>query len=209
MPPPSTPGSGDLQFERAEFTHGGEGPLCAACQRPAHEYFQFQGHIYCAPCRQRIESSLDRLERSASFGRAALYGVGAAIAGAALYYAVLAATGYEIGLVAVVVGLLVGKAVRKGSDSLGGWRYQALAMSLTYLSIVSSYVPGILKSHEALDMVSALALAIVAPLLGGFHDILGIVVIAIGLWEAWKFNRRVPVQFTGPFFAHAAVPDRP
>lgn len=199
------PDSGDLQFERAEFTHGGEGPLCAACHRPAHEYFQFQGHIYCGQCRQRIENSLDRLERSASFGRAALYGAGAAAAGAALYYAVSAATGYEIGLVAVVVGLFVGKAVRKGSDSLGGWRYQALAMSLTYLSIVSSYVPGILKTHEAIDMVSALALAIVSPLLAGFHNILGIVVIAIGLWEAWRFNRRVPVQFTGPFFANVAA----
>lgn len=200
------PGPGDLQFERAEFTQGGEGPLCAGCNRPAHEYFQFQGHIYCAPCRQRIEHSLDRLERSANFGRAALYGAGAAIAGAALYYAVLAVTGYEIGLVAVVVGLIVGKAVRKGSDSLGGWRYQALAMSLTYLSIVSSYVPGILRSHREIDIVSALALAIVSPLLAGFHNILGIVVIAIGLWEAWRFNRRVPMQFTGPFFANLPAP---
>jgi len=42
-----------------------------------------------------------------------------------------------------VVGLLVGKAVRKGSNGRGGWRYQALAMTLTYCAIVATYAPPV------------------------------------------------------------------
>ena len=40
---------------------------------------------------------------------------GAAILGAILYFAVTAITGYEIGLVAIAVGWLVGRAIQKGT----------------------------------------------------------------------------------------------
>src|SRR6185503_14842588 len=55
-------------------------------------------------------------------------------------------TGYEIGLVAIVVGFMVGGAVRKGCDGRGGWFYQAMAMFLTYSSIVVTYIPPILEA---------------------------------------------------------------
>ena len=35
---------------------------------------------------------------------------------------------------------------------------------------------------------------------------LGAIILGIGLWEAWKFNRRVEVKFTGPFAVTAAQP---
>jgi len=60
-------------------------------------------------------------------------------AGAILYFAVAKITGYEIGLISIVVGLLVGKAVKMGAGGRGGWRYQALAIALCYLSISGSY----------------------------------------------------------------------
>jgi uncharacterized membrane protein YedE/YeeE len=49
-------------------------------------------------------------------------------------------------------------------------------------------------------------LALAAPVLGGFRNIFGIVILGIGLWEAWKFNRQVVVKFTGPFAVTAAQP---
>src|SRR5206468_726575 len=48
-------------------------------------------------------------------------------------------------LIAILVGFFVGKAVSWGSYRRGGWKYQTLAMVLTYLSIVASYVPVIVK----------------------------------------------------------------
>jgi hypothetical protein len=63
--------------------------------------------------------------------------------GAAAYWGVLRLTGYEIGLLAIGVGLLVGFAVRLGSQAWGGLGFQALAMLLTYLAIVATYGPTV------------------------------------------------------------------
>lgn len=46
-------------------------------------------------------------------------------------------------------------------------------------------------------------LAFAAPFLGGTENIMGIVIIGIALYEAWKVNRRT--MLTGPYHA-AAVP---
>jgi hypothetical protein len=43
-----------------------------------------------------------------------------------------------------------------------------------------------------------LAIAVVLPFLGGLENVIGLVIIAIGLYEAWKLNRRVPLVITGP-----------
>ena len=42
-----------------------------------------------------------------------------------------------------------------------------------------------------------LGLAFIAPFMGGASNIMGIIIIGIGLYEAWKINRRVPLS--GPF----------
>jgi len=47
--------------------------------------------------------------------RAGVFGLGAAIAGAAIYYAVMAIADLEIGIVAILIGYMVGYAVRKGA----------------------------------------------------------------------------------------------
>lgn len=231
--------SGGLQFERAEFPAGHSGPACSTCKRPADcEYHQLNGRVFCTSCRTKIEQSIEKLRQSGSLARAALFGLGAAIAGALIFYGVSAATGYQFGFIAVVVGLMVGKAVRKGSGSMGGRKYQALAMVLAYFSIASTYVPPLTKAFYAeaqkrqvaetqtfaqaapgtptprpkvhLSVVPFYAfmfvLALAAPILGGFSHILGTIILGIGLWEAWKFNRQVVVKFTGPFAVTAAQP---
>ena len=42
-----------------------------------------------------------------------------------------------------------------------------------------------------------LGLAFAAPFMGGASNIMGIIIIGIGLYEAWKTNRRMPLS--GPF----------
>ena len=71
--------------------------------------------------------------------------------GCGIWYAVRALTGYEVGLIAIIVGLLVGGAVRKGSKRRGGRLYQTLAVLLTYASIVSTYVPDIVGELKKLE----------------------------------------------------------
>jgi hypothetical protein len=89
-------------------------------------------------------SGLGRRIVGRSVRKAVVFGLAAAAAvGPVLRCPAL--TGYEFGLIAIVVGFLVGAAVEKGSNGRGGWQYQTLAMFLTYTSIVSSYVPLIIR----------------------------------------------------------------
>jgi hypothetical protein len=48
------------------------------------------------------------------------------------------------------------------------------------------------------------AFALVLPFLGGFQNLMGIVIIAIGLYEAWKVNRSTPFSVSGPFMVGEA-----
>lgn len=78
--------------------------------------------------------------------KAGLFGTIAAALSAAGWYGIVKLTGYELGIVAVVVGLVVVGAVRMGSEQRGGWLYQMLAVLLTYLAIATSYVPTLMES---------------------------------------------------------------
>jgi hypothetical protein len=134
------PGS-ELQFDRAQFD--APTPMaCVFCKRPlVGHYFELNGRLACERCRYQAEAAWNGGSGSMRFLKATLYGSGAAALGCALYYAVLAITGYELSLISIAVGWLVGVAVRKGASARGGWPYQLLAVLLTYTSIVGSYAP--------------------------------------------------------------------
>ena len=58
-------------------------------------------------------------------------------------------------------------------------------------------------------LLFVLAIAFAAPFLGGFENIMGIVIIGIALYEAWKINRKVPLEVTGPHRVGADPPPVP
>jgi hypothetical protein len=241
-PPP------DLQFDRAEFAAASEAAACGMCGAAIHDaYYQVNEQVACEKCRWRVETEREGGSAAGRFVKAALFGVVAGALGAGLYFGVRALTGYEFGLIAVVVGLMVGGAVRAGSAKRGGVPYQILAMFLTYASIVSTYVPWIMDGLRAADTgqaepapapaaavadakpgapppsgVAALpapilvaigfVLAFAAPFLMGIENIIGIVIIGIGLYEAWKINKKAALSISGPFRiadAKAAAPAAP
>ena len=214
-----------------------------ATGRPLHDV---NGQTVCEACRYAIESRHSAGSPAGRFLRASSAGFVAAIAGSILYYAILAVSGYEFGLIAIVVGFAVGAAVRWGSKGRGGWAYQSLAMLLTYLAIVSAYVPPLVqaisqRTPEAIIDNQAVAagatpsstsveetavaqpaaaqsetagderpgspvmailmlvgIVMALPFLAGVENIIGIVIIGIGLYEAWKLNRRQVLNITGP-----------
>ncbi len=128
------------------------GPTCAACNRPIVDtYFEVAGKTTCAACKDAIEAAFQGGSRFVRFARASIGGFFAAAAGAAIYWGIGKATDREFALVAILVGILVGGAVRWGSHRRGGWGYQALAMFLTYASISAAKVPivvGALLDHD-------------------------------------------------------------
>jgi len=264
----STGKNDDLNFEKVEFeapesvTQG----ACFACARPlGASYFDINGNPACEPCKTGIENSMQGGSGMARLVKAVLFGTLAGIVGALIYFAIVKITGYEVGLVSILVGFMVGKAVFVGSGQRGGAFYQFLAIALTYVAIVSTYVPFILEeigqydeSDQALeqgvssgesmvfDDVPGLAgaeavpapdpelvdlaiestanlavaevvveqvgllemfvgLALMAgvllalPFLAGMDNIIGLLIIGFGLYQAWSLNRKSVLSISGPF----------
>jgi hypothetical protein len=141
------PPANELQFERAEYTKPAPAATCSICGQPLLDvYYQVNGQTICQGCREQVQKALRGGSAFGRFALATLYGALAGLAGAAIYYGVREATNYEFGLISVVVGLMIGKAVKKGCNARGGWFYQGLAMFLTYTAIVLTYIPPVMKA---------------------------------------------------------------
>ena len=153
QPPASggAPAGPALQFETAQPIAAAAATVpgamaCANCRQGlTSEYFEVGGQVICPGCRNSIGAALASAGGKERLVLATVYGGGAALVGALIWWGVRAATGYEVGLIAVAVGLLVGFAVRAGSQGRGGRRFQVLAVILTYLGITLNYVPDIIK----------------------------------------------------------------
>ena len=152
----------DLQFTTAEPTtpltpdSDATALACAECQRPITVgYYTVGGRPRCASCKTSIERALagEGTSRAGRITKSLVYGFGAALVGAAIWFAVAAMFGLEIGIIAILTGWMVGRAVRKGSGERGGRRYQVVAALLTYLSVAMSY--GALGIRELVQERSA------------------------------------------------------
>jgi hypothetical protein len=266
QPPNDPAAAGELQFDRADFGEAAPaGPLqCKVCNQPiAGAYYEINGEVVCAACQAKAVALRTGGSAVGRVLRATAFGVLAGAVGAGIYYAILALTGYQIGLISILVGFMVGFAVSFGSHQRGGWFYQLLAVGLTYASIVSTYVPMIVGELRQMPMdeelaavsepaqlegeqaepigeplfaeepdpqqpaeavpagaqpepapegeaevaevpdvvlwIIAVPLAFAAPFLAGFENILGILIIGFGLWQAWQLNRKRPFEVSGPF----------
>ena len=161
-PSAATP-EGSLQFEHVERDGRASALTCAVCSQPlAGAYYEVNGNVTCQRCRNQVLAAWNRGPSGRRFVKALGLGFAAAALGAAIYFGIAALTGYEFGLVAVVVGVLVGGAVRKGSNGRGGWRYQLLAMFLTYSAVVvtdSSLIARELKKELGTQAASPAAVA--------------------------------------------------
>lgn len=223
-----------LQFDRAEGAGAG---ACSACHQPLTEsYFVANGQVVCTNCRNAVLVEWNRGSAAGRFGNALGLGLLAATACAVVWYLVLKWTDSQWGILAIVVGFVVGTAVRRGSNGRGGWRYQTLAILLTYTAIVSSYVPFIVEGlrqtspQEAqqataptdsvaaataasttspaappgpfavvVALIALVVLLYATPILTGIQSPIGLLIVGIALYEAWKFNRKAELNIAGPY----------
>jgi len=240
--PPSVPPGDSLQFDRADYAANAAALSCVLCKTPVTgEYYQANGQTVCPNCRPQLDTALTGGSKIGRAFRALFAGLGAGIVGFLIYWTIRAMTGRELALVAILVGWMVGKVVRWGSQGRGGLFYQLMAVVLTYISIASNYCPDILKgmreakskpvaeasastptdktpsdpaatpaktetdsSHVKLpfwfQVIIAFFISLAAPFLMGLNPI-GWIIIGVGLWEAWRLNKRIPIEITGPFTA--------
>ena len=118
----------------------------------------------------------------------------------------------NLGLVAVLVGFIVGRAVRKGSENRGGSFYQVLAVFLTYTAIALMDVvlwPGLAPESRSATGCPAtdvgqsrerrLSCFISLPVLFGIDRPISGLIYCFALLEAWRINARATLAFNGPF----------
>ena len=156
------PGEAPLDF--ATPSPESEAPVCAGCQsRLTNAYWAAGSQVLCESCKNQVERAAVHGTGNGGWARAVLYGIGGMLAGAAVWYVVMKVANLEIGLIAILLGWLVGKGVKAGSGNRGGLRYQLLAVILTYLGIVTAYTPlvveaAVVASRGSNDSLAALAL---------------------------------------------------
>jgi hypothetical protein len=201
-----------LQFDTAEPVHALPAAMaCAGCGRALESvYHTVNAKPVCSACRAQLENP-----PSGSLLRAALMGGAAGFAGWCVYFAILKLANYELAIIAILVGYLVGQGVHRGSAGRGGRRYQVMAVLITYVAITASYLPLLAAEisrkggSPVAAWMAAEVLALMYPFLSITQSPLGIVILGIGLWQAWKSNQRVQLAITGPHTVAAPAEAEP
>ncbi|WP_435006517.1 hypothetical protein P12x_004062 [Tundrisphaera lichenicola] len=209
---PSSPEADGLQFIQAEYDQAPPSVVgCAACKQTIiDQYFEINGTIVCEPCKQAIESKLRDGSGAVRFFRSLAFGTGAGMIGTLAYVASIRITHYDLSLISIFVGYLIGRAVRVGSDNRGGLIYQMTAIFLTYLAIGATYVSlGFLENNQAAnpifqaDIVSQailfVFLTIIVPVASARESVISVAIIGFALWQAWKMNVKLKLIVTGPY----------
>lgn len=145
-------GPAPIQFESAEYGQGPSAPggvTCAACKLPiVDQYFEAASQVLCGNCAAILKAGPQGGSRIWRTIEALIGGLMGGVLGAIPYFLILKFTGYEIGLIAIVVGVFVGLGVKRGARGRGGWFYQMMAIGITYLAVVSTYVPLLITGYE-------------------------------------------------------------
>lgn len=136
---------------------------CAECRGPIVDtYFEADKGVICAACQSRLTAGAAHANQG-HLWRAVVLGVTAAMGSAAVYFALLATIGREMTVLLLILGFVVGKAVRVGSGGRGGRRFQWLAVALTYLAVAATYVPFVMKGYSRQSMAVAETFAMPTP----------------------------------------------
>lgn len=185
-----------LQFDVARAAETVQGMSCTACMQTMRDvYYEIGGSVVCEHCRERMESRRRTSDPAALVLRAAGYGAVGALIGAAIHGAFRAITGFDVGLLALFVGFIVGRAVQLGTGGRGGTRYQLLAVGLTYLAVGASYLPLARQGGNERMVLAMLG----APVAMALASIVSAVILVLALIQAWHMNRGVGLVVTGPY----------
>lgn len=209
------PQGDDLNFDAAipaTAQHAGTGVRCANCGRQLTEqYHTANGKPVCATCRATLQELTSTVSEPAVLVKSLLFGLGAAIAGGFVYWAVLYFLELEIGFVAILSGWMIGKAMHAGAGNRGGRLLQVFALLLVYLSVSGAYLPFAISGAEGgIGLIGAIIALATLPLIiivGGMPGtILSMIIIGVGMRQAWQMTAAPTVLFEGPFRVSGAPP---
>jgi hypothetical protein len=199
------------QFGTAEYAGTPNADVCQFCKQPvSQQYYRVREQMACGTCAE-IARQQTPVDTHSAYGQALLFGVGAAVAGMAGYATLLIVLkGATIGYFSFGVGYLVGWAMMKGSNGLGGRKYQITAALLTYAAVSVAAVPfelALIYRHYGRLLFPPLGRLLLYGLASPFYDLqdplwgaIGLVILFVGIRIAWKITQGRPdMEVTGPF----------
>src|ERR1700733_5489208 len=129
------------QFGTAEYAGVSGAERCKSCsQSIGSQYYRVNGALTCAYYGEQAQLRTPK-DSHQTFVRGLLFGVGGAVLGLIIYAGFGIITGLMLGYISLAVGYIVGKAIMKGTNGIGGRRYQIAAALLTYAAVSLSAVP--------------------------------------------------------------------
>jgi len=150
--------------------------------------------------RARLEAGIARLRAEQNLAGGLVAGLAASLAGAVIWAVVTDATGYQIGWMAIGVGVLVGMAVRtfgKGLDSAFG----VLGAVLSLLGCVAGNlfaIVGLVAEQQQIPFMSVvqrLDVELIGELMGIGFSPMDLLFYGIALYEGYKLSfRRISQQ---------------
>lgn len=198
-----------MDFSKAEFEGGAPAAVqCAACQQAlAQQYWTAGPLTVCGRCAEQVKAGPPPGGGVVRTFKAVLFGCGAGLAGATGYGLIIHYAKVELALVTILIGWMVGRSVRAGSEGRGGRWYQFLGAVLTYGWCMMAYVPDVVEAlttgaKEPLPLVVAVLMApfiaLIVPF-SGEMGVLGTLILAFGIWRGWREPAKVEIPVDGPF----------
>ncbi|MGI8907639.1 MAG: hypothetical protein ACR2IE_14250 [Candidatus Sumerlaeaceae bacterium] len=145
LTPPPIPFNGTVAAPMTAGTDNsavGSAPrTCTSCGNAIHgSYYLADGKPYCPACRATASVGLNKPSKGILLKAFAFGLLGGIVAGGLWAIATLM-TGYELGIVAIFVGLTVGLSVKRGARGYSGRSLQVLALILTLFALSYAMIP--------------------------------------------------------------------
>jgi hypothetical protein len=164
---------------------------CAQCLQvfPREALWTVEDRAFCEPCLRdlgdKVRLFYRELGNNANIPGALLWGTAAASAGALAWYLVTVQTGIQLGILAVGVAWLVGKAVIRGSGHRRGPVLQAMSVSLTLGAILLAELTMAAQATKPETPPLDQLFLHWAQSLG----VIGVVIIGFAVYQAWLMLR--------------------
>ena len=154
---------------------------CAFCNERLRTYFRVGNQQACPACTQKFKQEM-RANLARYYRRSLGVGIVAAIAGGVIHVMLLAAANVSFG--SILIGVLVGIAMRITSKESAGVRYRLTAVILTFAAGSLPWWWGV-RTFVAQ---------------GSNGPTMSAVYLALGMFAAWTVAaRNVPTEIDGPF----------
>ncbi len=182
---------------------------CSECNNPigaGQAYEKTDDGVFCPTCygilKQQVQQAVATQSEDINYPKALIFGVAGAALGVLVWWGFTVGTNIAFGLVAIVIGLAVGKGVVIGAGQKRAIGLQALSVGISTLAFFyASYLVNrsfLMQAYAEENQVFSLPLLPNPEL--AYHTIslgfqvMDLVFLAIVLWEAWKIPAPLQVE---------------